>query len=140
VTNFLGGRNFKNKQIVFFANLDNIAGASFPHYDPYFVGLESTIENDELSSPRRTKEIVNMALKYWKSFQLDVLMIKNCAFVRQMKEFIHAFNTHNNSESNKKHEGFIQKTFHIMTVGKARFRPQSCPTCAVMEPRRTRTL
>lgn len=80
--------------------------------------MYQSVEVDELR--KLDKELINMAFNYRKRFLLDMSVVKNCVFARQMRAFMNAFNEYKKSESARGREGFYQKTMHIMREGGAR--------------------
>jgi hypothetical protein len=88
-------------------------------YDPEPVVLRWSKHFDELKF--HEKEILKQAFNYRKRFELEVSTIRNCIFVRQMKEFIYEFNTFDKTPEDKKEkaqDGFYQKALYIMKEGK----------------------
>lgn len=84
--------------------------------DPEYVSLDPTNETKDLKT--REKELVKMALKYYKTFDLDKSLVKNSIFDRQMRAFTSCFKEFNNSPQTSKNEDFFyQKAMHIANEG-----------------------
>jgi hypothetical protein len=69
---------------------------------------------------KREKELLKMAFMYWKRFNLDQNLIKNCIFHRQLKWFIRAFKEFTSGDAQQSLDNkqiFHEKAVYIMKLG-----------------------